>query len=295
MLADEIRAGNIRAVLNFGGHLLTAFPEADDLEPTLRDLEVLATTEIIANDTTALSTHVLPTKDQLERADVTLWDFLSPRVAAQHTPAVVDAVGDRRSSWWVIAELGRRLGHALAPDDADDDVMLARIGKRARCSFDELVDAGWVEVDHDVPAPWVDAHVERLGGWRLAPRLLVDQLARLVEPAALVLVPRRQVRHLNSQFAYLDEPATVVVHPDDASRRARARRHPRRRAQRARCDHRDREGRRRDPAGRGVRAPRPPGRQRQPAHQQGRPRPDHRHGDVLRHPRDPRARGAGPG
>jgi anaerobic selenocysteine-containing dehydrogenase len=217
VLADEIRAGNIRAVLNFGGHLLTAFPEADDLEPALRELEVLATTEIIANDTTAHSTHVLPTKDQLERADVTLWDFLSPRVAAQHTPAVVDPVGDRRSSWWVIAELGRRLGHELAPAGADDDAMLARIGKRARCSFDELVDAGWVEIDHDVPAPWVDVHVERLGGWRLAPRLLVDQLAGLTEPAPLVLVPRRQVRHLNSQFAYLDEPATVVVHPDDAS------------------------------------------------------------------------------
>jgi anaerobic selenocysteine-containing dehydrogenase len=217
VLADEIRAGNIRAVPNVGGHLLTAFPEVDALEPALRDLEVLATTEIIANDTTELSTHVLPTKDQLERADVTLWDFLSPRVAAQHTPAVVDAVGDRRSSWWVIAELGRRLGHELARDDATDDVMLARIGKRARRSFDELVDAGWVEVDHDVPAPWIDAHVERLGGWRLAPRLLVEQLGRLAEPAPLVLVPRRQVRHLNSQFAYLDEPATVVVHPDDAS------------------------------------------------------------------------------
>jgi anaerobic selenocysteine-containing dehydrogenase len=131
---------------------------------------------------------------------------------------VVHAVGDRRSSWWVIAELGRRLGHVLAPEGADDDAMLARIGKRARCSFDELVEAGWVEVDHDLPAPWVDAHVERLGGWRLAPPLLVDQLARLIEPAPLVLVPRRQVRHLNSQFAYLDEPATIVVHPDDASR-----------------------------------------------------------------------------
>jgi anaerobic selenocysteine-containing dehydrogenase len=217
VLADEIRAGNIRAVLNFGGHLLTAFPEADVLEPALRDLEVLATTEIIANDTTAVSTHVLPTKDQLERADVTLWDFLSPRVAAQHTPAVVDAVGDRRSSWWVIAELGRRLGHQLAPDDANDDTMLARIGTRARCSFDALAAAGWIEVDHEVPAPWVDAHVERLGGWRLAPQLLVDQLAGLPEPGALVLVPRRQVRHLNSQFAYLDEPPTVMVHPADAA------------------------------------------------------------------------------
>jgi anaerobic selenocysteine-containing dehydrogenase len=223
VLADEIRAGNIWAVLNFGGHLLTAFPEADVLEPALRELDVLATTEIIANDTTAISTHVLPTKDQLERADVTLWDFLSPRVAAQHTPAVVEPVGDRRSSWWVLGELGRRLGHELVPEGADDDAMLARIVKRSRSSFDELVDAGWVEVGHDVPAPWVDRHVERLGGWRVAPRLLVEQLAhlgqvaQLAESVPLVLVPRRQVRHLNSQFAFLDEPATVVVHPDDAA------------------------------------------------------------------------------
>ena len=104
VLADEIRAGNIRAVLNLGGSLLTAFPDANDLVPALEQLEVLATIEIIANDTTALSTHVLPTKDQLERADVTLWDFLSPRIAAQHTGPVVDPVGDRRSTWWVLAE-----------------------------------------------------------------------------------------------------------------------------------------------------------------------------------------------
>ena len=120
VLADEIHAGNIRAVLNFGGHLLTAFPEANDLEPALRDLDVFATIEIIANYTTAISTHVLPTKDQLERADVTLWDFLSPRVAAQHTPAVVEPVGDRRSTWWVLAELGRRLGYDLATTTGDD-------------------------------------------------------------------------------------------------------------------------------------------------------------------------------
>jgi len=58
---------------------------------------VLATIEIIGNETTALSTHVLPTKDQLERADITLWDTLTPRVAVQHTPAVVDPVGDTNS------------------------------------------------------------------------------------------------------------------------------------------------------------------------------------------------------
>jgi anaerobic selenocysteine-containing dehydrogenase len=31
------------------------------------------------------------------------------------------------------------------------------------------------------------------------------------------MVPRRQVRKLNSQFGYLGDPAEVVVHPDDAT------------------------------------------------------------------------------
>ena len=84
-LPDEIAAGNIRAFLNLGGSLLTSFPDVSVLEPALRELDVLVSTDIIANPTTALSTHVLPTKDQLERADVTLWDFLvAERVRAAH-------------------------------------------------------------------------------------------------------------------------------------------------------------------------------------------------------------------
>ena len=138
--ADEIRAGNIRAVPQLRRQPPhRRFPDANDLEPALRELEVLATIEIIANATTAISTHVLPTKDQLERADVTLWDFLGPRVSAQHTPAVVDPVGDRRSTWWVLAELGRRLGYELADPDATDDERLAAVmATAARCPYDDV-------------------------------------------------------------------------------------------------------------------------------------------------------------
>jgi anaerobic selenocysteine-containing dehydrogenase len=107
-----------------------------------------------------------------------------------------------------------RSGHGLV---CRLDARLARITARARCSFDELVATGWAEAPHEIPAPWVDAHVDRLGGWRLAPQVLVDQLAALAEPAPLGLVPRRQVRHLNSQFDDLGEIADVVVHPDDAT------------------------------------------------------------------------------
>ena len=68
VLPDEIEAGNIRALINVGGSLVTSLPETGKLIPALQHLEVFATTEIINNETTELATHVLPTKDPLERA-----------------------------------------------------------------------------------------------------------------------------------------------------------------------------------------------------------------------------------
>jgi hypothetical protein len=45
------------------------------------------------------------------------------------------------------------------------------------------------------------------------------QLGALPEPAPLVLVPRRQMRRLNSQLEFLGEAAEVVIDPDDAGPR----------------------------------------------------------------------------
>ncbi|WP_241666432.1 molybdopterin-containing oxidoreductase family protein [Mycobacterium marseillense] len=218
-LPDEISAGNIRAVLNLGGSMVTAFPNAGELTAALRKLDVLATLEIIGNETTELSTHVLATTDQLERPDVTLWDVLLTQVGAQYTPAVVDPIGDRRSTWWVLAELGQRLGHVLADTSQPitDDAMLAGVTAGARLPMEDLIEQRCVRVGHELPAPWVDRHIERLGGWRLAPAILVDQLATLEQPAPLVLVPRRQRSMLNSQLEYLGEPSEVLMHPDDAA------------------------------------------------------------------------------
>lgn len=231
-LADEIDAGNIRAFLNLGGNLVTAFPDENRLRPALQKLDVLATLDIIENETTALSTHILPTRDQLERPDVTLWDFLSSRVAAQHTGAVVEPVGERRSTWWILAELMRRLGHeppGTLPDsdrsEAADDAMVAAFAANARCSYADLADTGYVEVDNPLPAPWLDRHIEALGGWHLAPAILVDQWEQLhrsagaaaAAPGALLLVPRRQKRHVNAQFLYLGDSAEILLHPDDAA------------------------------------------------------------------------------
>lgn len=218
-MPDEIGAGNIRALLNLGGGLLTAFPNADVLAGALQRLDVLATLEILPTKSAAISTHVLPVKDQLERADVTLWDILSTRVSAQHTPAVVGPAGERRSTWWVLAELGRRLGHSLADttDPDDDEAILAPMMARARSTFGDLVSGGYAEAPRELPAAWVEAHIDRLGGWRLAPQALIDQLDALMTPEPLVLVPRRQKRHLNSQLTFLGDRPEILLHPDDAA------------------------------------------------------------------------------
>ena len=92
VLPDEIAAGNIRALINVGGSLVTSFPETAKLVPALSNLELFATTEIINNETTELATHVLPTKDPLERPDITIHDILSSQVSVQYSPAVVDPV-----------------------------------------------------------------------------------------------------------------------------------------------------------------------------------------------------------
>ena len=216
-IPDEIRAGNLKAFLNLGGHLVTAFPDSSEMLPALQSLEVFATVEIVANATTAISTHVLPTKDQLEREDLTLWDFIIPRVAAMHTPAVVEPVGDRRSAWWVLAELGRRLGHDLADPGRSDGEMLAATLARGRATYDQVADAGYLQVPNEVPAQWVEDHLDRIGGWQLAPPVLVEQLAALQPPPPLSLVPRRQTRRLNSTLGFLGERCEVLVHPGDAA------------------------------------------------------------------------------
>jgi anaerobic selenocysteine-containing dehydrogenase len=94
----------------------------------------------------------------------------------------------------------------------------------ARCSFDELARDGYRETGHVLPAPWVDDHVARFGGWRLAPPALVDQLASVAKgqlaarrrPESLLLIPRRQRRHVNAQFLFLGDRPEVILHPADA-------------------------------------------------------------------------------
>jgi anaerobic selenocysteine-containing dehydrogenase len=141
-----------------------------------------------------------------------------------YSPAVVAPAGERRSAWWVLAELGRRLGYEMPPTPAtdgpeEDDVMLAAQVTRGRAAFADITASRYVESGYDLPAPWVDEFIARNGGWRLAPPQLVAQLKELHpdEPGSLRLIPRRQKRHVNSQLTFLGDQPDVLLHPDDAA------------------------------------------------------------------------------
>ncbi|MET1755135.1 molybdopterin-dependent oxidoreductase [Novosphingobium sp. RD2P27] len=232
-LPGEIEAGNIRALVNLGGALVRSFPDANVLVPALRQLDTFVTLEVVANETTALSTHVLPTKDQVERADISLWDTLSGSVSMLYSPPVVSPMGDRRSAWWIISQLMQRMGlsvpEGLPSDDTQqaDEAMLARQMATARCSFDELKAAGTVTLPLEFPSAWVDRHIERIDGWIVAPPPLLDLWARTravdgerTGPPPLSFIPRRQRRKLNASLSFLGSPADIILHPQDAAAHA---------------------------------------------------------------------------
>jgi hypothetical protein len=106
---------------------------------------------------------------------------LNPKADYEDTPpAVVSPLGERRSGWWVISQLMKRLGMPVpdhVPDDdrrprADEDMLARLMTEGARCTFEEVEASGWVEKPLEFPARWVDAHVERMGGWKIAPPML---------------------------------------------------------------------------------------------------------------------------
>ena len=95
-IPDEIAAGHLRAMMVWGGNLEVCLPETGKTYAALQQLEVLATFDVRHTRTTDIATHVLPCKDQLERADMTyVTDTSFPLLVSQYTPAVLEPISRR--------------------------------------------------------------------------------------------------------------------------------------------------------------------------------------------------------
>lgn len=206
-LAGEIDAGNLKALIVFGGNPLRSLPDPDRLRRSLASLEALAVIDVVATDTTKLATHVLPSTGQLERADLPLAiDQFVVNLSTQYTPAVVAPTGDTKHAWWIFASLAERLGLDVLPegqsvDTCTDDDLVREIVDRSRGEWADLVEQR-VVIEEPVYG-WVLDGVLPDGRWALTPPILVEQFRDQAahEQPALQLIPRRQVRHLNSQLA----------------------------------------------------------------------------------------------
>jgi anaerobic selenocysteine-containing dehydrogenase len=215
-LADEIEAGNIRALVVTGGNPLTAFPEPGRLRAALGRLEVLAVVDVAESDLTAMATHVLPATGQLERADLTLAEPTALRGGLLATGPVVPRGADRRPVWWMFAALGAAMGRPtmgdLDPDLLSDERYLRGVLDHAGVDADAVFAAGPHGTDTADAPGWVHAELLPDGCWSIAPAPLLDRLATYADPgpAALVLAPRREAAWSNS-VAYGVNPSAPTV------------------------------------------------------------------------------------
>jgi anaerobic selenocysteine-containing dehydrogenase len=234
VLPLEIEAGNIRALFNFGGHIIRSFPDTNALKAALSKLDLHVNTEIAHNESTEFATHILPPKYGLERHEITRWDILHWNCSLQYSPPLVQPMGDRRSAWWILSQFMSRAGLPV-PDylpESDlvpgaDEYMLSMIMQNARCTFEELQEKRYVEFPMEFPADWVERHFERMGGWRLAvPEILgqwekmrAEDEAYIGKPKPLVYTSRRQRRRFNGQVEFYEVPADIILNPETAAER----------------------------------------------------------------------------
>ena len=223
-LVDEIEAGNIRALFVAGSSPLSAFPEPDRLQQALTRLDVLVAIDTMETPLTAMATHVLPATGQLERAD------LVTETQAIYAPAAVAPVAERKPMWWILAELGRRLGidvlgDGLDPAAASDETLVRRMARTARGGTDALLAAGPDGIDPPRVYGWVRERALPDGRFRLVPpgflERLRERLARTPVDEPFVLVSSRQLTRTNStpymSPARSPESPTLHLHPEDAA------------------------------------------------------------------------------
>lgn len=229
-MPDEILAGNLRGLVVTGGNPMRAIPGPARTREALGALEVLAIADVREIEVMDLVTHVLPLTGQLERADTSHWiDQFLPVTAARYTPAVLPPGAERRPMWWVFAALAERMDRHLLPDGvsldtATDDDLLRPLVQRGRGGSFESLKESRIEVAASAVG-WVESRLLPEGRYRLWHPELGGQLARLERGGELLLIPRRQRRHLNSQLSEFqagegarDRPQ-LLVNPADATAR----------------------------------------------------------------------------
>lgn len=104
----------IKALLDFGNNTVCCYPNSLAVKESLLNLDLLVVTDLFLTPTAELGDIVLPAAGALEREDVKL----HPKLIKAGGQSIITTVskkfvqiGERKSDWEIIHELGRRLGY----------------------------------------------------------------------------------------------------------------------------------------------------------------------------------------
>jgi assimilatory nitrate reductase catalytic subunit len=241
---EAIGRGEIKALWVMGTNPAVSLPNADAVREALNKLELLVVSEnVVSNDTIAAGPHVLLPAQAWGEKSGTVTNS-ERRISRQR--AFLDAPGEAKPDWWIMAEIGKRLGFAAAFDfsstadvfrehaalsafenDGGRDFDIGALKSLSDQAFDEMAPVQWpIRVDA-APQPRFFAD----GGF-----FANDRRARFIAPEIPALrtetTPARPLRlntgRIRDQWhtmtrtglsprlgQHLPEPF-VEVHPDDA-------------------------------------------------------------------------------
>ena len=226
-MADEIEAGNIKAMFIFAGNPILSLPDASRLTAAFAKLELVIMVDVIETASTPYATHLLPGTGQMEMADLTMFDYVQLAEYTRYVPRVVEPVADRKPLWWILKELARRLDIdiGIAEGASHDDDILRPLMEKARATFEDVRSCGGVLMSEGRTYGWTHTYLPD-GRWNFGAPDLINQLAStVVNPGPLLLVPSRQKHRLNSQLndgmanpKRPDRPL-LSINPEDAQAR----------------------------------------------------------------------------
>jgi anaerobic selenocysteine-containing dehydrogenase len=247
-LAEEIEAGEIRALVTLAGNPVASVPNGGRLSRALERLDVMVSLDLYKNETTRHAHVLLPTTFGLEREH---YDLLLSALAVRNTvrwsPAVFAPPPGVRDDWTILADLacafarhtperGRmpgivaRAARALGPERTFDLAMRAgpyRLSLRKLRRHPHGLDLGPLRPRFPGSLYTPDRRI------RLAPQRFLDDLPRLLASletrpgngGELTLIGRRTLRSNNSwmhnsqRLVKGREACTLLMHPGDASAR----------------------------------------------------------------------------
>ena len=229
----------VRAMIVMSGNPLLSIAGEDQMRKALEQLELLVVADIYPNATSEFAHVVLPCTDMYERDDLNIVNIgTSALPFAQYTPAVVDALHDRKPEWWIAHRLMQELGLPSILNDPSPDPWSKwrhMLAKGSGVELSDLQPNGGVRVlPSPTPGSFYDEQVHTTSG-RIdcCPPAFADAIERChtffgeasTHADQLLLIHKRDSFSHNSWFANLERMKRggrttnpLSMNPADASR-----------------------------------------------------------------------------